>query len=279
MFMKGIVLLSPVLNFLTIQFEPGNDLPYVLFLPAYTAAALYHAKLPAEYRENFKTTLEEVEQWALSGYFSALAKGNKLSPAERNTVIDKLALYTGLSRTDIDTADLRIDMLRFAGGLLRAGGDTVGRLDSRFKSKTAYSRERRLKDDPGYSAVEGPYVAAVNHYIREELKYVSDMPYRHMAFLVSPWDWGRGNRFVNEAETLRKAMVKNNGLKVFVAAGYYDLATPYFAADYTVSHLGLPPSLVKNIVLKHYEAGHMIYVHLPSLAKLRKDVHEFYGQK
>jgi carboxypeptidase C (cathepsin A) len=277
MFLQGLVLVSSVLNFQTVRFEPGNDLPYALFLPSYTAAALYHKKLPETDRDNFKATLEEVEQWALSGYLTALAKGNKLSPAERDMVMDKLARYTGLPKSEIDAAGLRIDMLRFVRGLLRDKKQTVGRLDSRFKSQAAYSRARRLEDDPSYSAIQGPYVAAVNHYIREELNYVNDHPYRPMARQVSPWDWGRGNRFINVGETLRKAVIKNSGLKVFIASGYYDLATPYFASDYTVSHLGLPPSLAKNIVVKYYEAGHMMYIRKASLVKLRNDVFEFYG--
>jgi carboxypeptidase C (cathepsin A) len=279
MYLQGIVLVSSIMNFQTARFIPGNDLPYPLFLPTFTAAARYHKKLPAKYMKDLKTTLAEVEQWALNGYTVALAKGNKLSREERNEVIDKLAQYTGLSKSYIDQADLRIDMRRFTRGLLRDEKKTVGRLDSRFFSKELDAFSGGLADDPSYAAILGPYAAVVNHYIRTDLKYVNDAPYRPIAREAWPWDWGEGNRFVNVAQTLKTAMLNNNNLKVMIANGYYDLATPYFATDYTVSHMGLPPSLAKNIVMKYYEAGHMMYIKESCLIELKEDAAEFYQGK
>jgi carboxypeptidase C (cathepsin A) len=278
MFLQGIVLISSIMNFQTTRFRPGNDTPYPLFLPTFTASAWYHKKLPSKYMEDLRTTLAEVEQWALKDYLVALAKGNTLTAAERNEVIAKLAQYTGLSKPYIDSANLRIDMSRFTRGLLRDQKKTVGRLDSRFIGKEIDAFEGGLKDDPSYAAIHGPYAAAVNHYIRTELKYVNDNLYRPIARETGPWDWGGGNRYVNVAETLRKAMLKNNYLKVMIANGYYDLATPYFATKYTVSHMNLPPSLAKNIVMKYYEAGHMMYIRKACLKKLRDDAAEFYRQ-
>ncbi|NIM16066.1 MAG: peptidase S10 [Candidatus Aminicenantes bacterium] len=275
MYLQGLVLVSTVLHYQNSRFFPGNDMPCVLFLPTYTATAWYHKKLPAKYQEDLESTLKEVEQWALTDYLVALAKGDKLTEQERNTVIDKLAQYTGLSRKYIDNTNLRIEIFRFIRELLRDEKQVVGRLDSRFKHESLDAAGEFFEEDPSF-VIAGPFVAVINHYIRSELKYVNDIPYWPLTFQVHPWNWGRGNRYVNAAERLRKAIENNKYLKVMIANGYYDLATPYFAALYTVNHIGLPESLAKNIVMKYYEAGHMMYIHNPSIKKLRDDAREFY---
>lgn len=279
MYIKGIVLVSVVMNFQTVRFAPGNDTPYPLFLPTFTATAWYHKKLPAKYLKDLKTTLVEVEKWALNEYTVALAKGNKLTPRERKTVIKKLAQYTGLKEDYIDLHDLRIDMLKFTQGLLLAERKTVGRLDSRFTVNAPLAFNGGLSDDPSYAAIHGPYCAVVNHYIRHELKYVNHRPYRPIALEAWPWDWGEGNRYVNVGENLKRAILNNNYLKVMVANGYYDMATPYFATDYTLSHMGLPSSLAKNFSMKYYESGHMMYIKESCLKQLMEDAAQFYSQK
>jgi carboxypeptidase C (cathepsin A) len=276
MYLKGLVLVSSILNFQTARFQPGNDLPYALFLPTYTAGAFFHKKLPAKYQQDLKETLKEVEQWAMTDYWLALAKGNSLSAAERSKVIDKLAQYTGLSKSYIDEQDLRIEIHNFTRQLLRSEKQTIGRLDNRFKAHSLNTSGESLQDDPSYIAIYGPYTAAINDYTRKELNYAIDLPYWSISEFVRPWNWGKKNTYVNVAETLRFAMSNNIYLKVLIANGYHDLATPYFATQYTVNHMGLPPDLAKNIIMKYYESGHMMYIRDKCRTKLRKDVHAFY---
>jgi carboxypeptidase C (cathepsin A) len=275
MYLQGLVLVSSILNFHTARFVPGNDLPYPLFLPTYTAAAWYHKKLPGKYQKDLNKTLKEVEQWALSDYWLALAKGDTLTETERNRVIDQLAEYTGLSKKYIDETNLRIEIYRFTRELLRDEKQRIGRLDNRFKGNLPDAVGDEFEEDPSYIAIYGPYTAAVNDYIRRQLKYDNDLPYWPIAS-VYPWNWGKFHGYVNVAEVLRRAINKNNHLKVMIANGYYDLATPYFATLYTVNHMNLPKSLRGNIVMKYYEAGHMMYIRTACRKKLRDDAYEFY---
>lgn len=273
MYLQGLVLVSSIMNFHTARFAPGNDLPYALFLPTYTAAAWYHKKLPEKYQKDLIATLKEVEQWALSDYWLALAQGDTLTEIERNLVIDKLAQYTGLSKKYIDETNLRIEIYRFTRELLRDEKQRIGRLDNRFKGNLLDAAGEEFEEDPSYIAIYGPYTAAINDYIRRQLEYTNDLPYWPIA-RVRPWNWGQG--YVNVAETLRSAVNKNNHLKVMIANGYFDLATPYFATLYTVNHMNLPGPLRDNIVMKYYEAGHMMYIRTASREKLRDDAYEFY---
>lgn len=276
MFLQGLVLISSIMNFQTAQFQPGNDLPYALFLPTYTAGAWYHKKLPPQYQQDLHQTLKEVEEWAMTDYWLALAKGDRLSPNERDTIINKLAQYTGLSKEYIDQQNLRIEINRFTCELLRAEKQRIGRLDNRFKSYSLDASGDNLQEDPSYIAIYGPYTAVINAYTRQVLNYANDIPYWPISDLVRPWNWGQENGYVNVAETLRYAMTNNIYLKVLIANGYHDLATPYFATQYTVNHLGLPSELAKNIIMKYYEAGHMMYIRDTCRKKLRQDVLEFY---
>lgn len=275
MYLQGLVLISSIMNFHTARFDPGNDLPYPLFLPTYTAAAWYHKKLPGKYQKDLLATLKEVEQWALSDYWSALAKGDTLTETQRNRVMDQLAQYTGLSKKYIDETNLRIEIYRFTRELLRDEKQRIGRLDNRFKGNLVDAVGDEFEEDPSYTAIYGPYTAAVNDYIRQELKYTNDLPYWPIAS-VRPWNWGKFHGYVNVAETVRNAINKNNYLKVMIANGYYDLATPYFATLYTVNHMNLPEALRGNIVMKYYEAGHMMYIRKVCLKKLKDDVYDFF---
>jgi len=275
MYLQGLVLVSSILNFHTARFAPGNDLPYPLFLPTYTAAAWYHKKLPEKYQKDLNMTLKEVEQWALSDYWLALAKGDALTETERNRVIDQLAQYTGLSKKYIDETNLRIKIYRFTRELLRDEKQRIGRLDNRFKGNLLDVEGDEFEEDPSYIAIYGPYTASVNDYIRQQLKYTNDLPYWPIADLDS-WNWGKFNGYVNVAEIVRGAINKNNHLRVMIANGYFDLATPYFATLYTVNHMNLPESLRGNIVMKYYQAGHMMYIRTDCRKKLRDDAYEFY---
>lgn len=276
MFLNGIMLISSILNFGTARFDPGNDLPYILFLPTYTATAFYHNKLDAELSKDLKSTLAEVESFAKNEYVLALMKGNTISPEERQQIVAKLSRYTGLSEKYIENTDLRIEIFRFTKELLRGEGLTVGRLDSRFTGKDRDSAGEVFERDPSMSAIMGPYAATLNHYVREDLEFELEIPYEIIAPLYQKWKYeGWKNQYLNVAEELRKAIATNPFLKVFVANGYYDFATPYFATQYTFSHIGLPPEQVANISMGYYEAGHMMYIHVPSLKVLKGDLDSF----
>jgi len=277
MFLRGISLVSPVLNFQTIRFNVGNDMPYWLFLPTYTATAFYHGRLDAELSEDLEGTLRTVREWAETEYLTALAKGDRLRGDERARIASALARYTGLSREYVEDADLRIPIFGFTKELLRDAGRTVGRLDSRFTGFDRVDTGGSFEYDPSYSAIQGTYTAALNDYVRRELEYENDHPYEILTRRVRPWSYAsHENRYVNVAETLRSAMSKNPSLEVMVSCGYYDLATPFFAAEYTVDHLGLAESLRDQVRVRYYEAGHMMYLREADLAKLKRDAAAFY---
>ncbi len=279
MYFNGVMLISSILNFQTARFAIGNDLPYVLFLPTYTATAWYHGKLAPELQRDLTATLAEVRKFASTDYTLALMKGKDLPAAERQAIAARLARYTGLSQEYVEQTNLRIYIDRFTKELRRAERRTTGRLDSRFTGIDRDAAGEEYEYDPSMEAIRGPYGGAFNDYVRRELGYETDLPYEILTDRVRPWDWGtQENQYVNVAERLRQAMTRNPALRVFVGNGYYDLATPFFATEYTFSHLGLDPSLEDNVTLRYYEAGHMMYVHKPSLEKLRADLAEFVAQ-
>jgi len=286
LYLNGIMLVSAVLNFQTIDFTPGNELPYALFLPSYAATAWYHQALLARIRttrrrsRSVRRTLQkllgEAQYFAINEYAPALMQGNTLPLRERQYIVKKLAFFTGLSEAYIERSNLRITDARFFKELLRAYGRTVGRLDSRFLGIDRDALGESIQNDPSMTNIMGPYTAAFNDYVRTELKFEKDIPYEILNGQVWPWSYAEyENQFVYVAETLRQAMSINPHLKVFVANGYYDLATPYFATEYTFNHLGLDETLRGNIEMNYYEAGHMMYIHLPALEALKKDLANF----
>jgi carboxypeptidase C (cathepsin A) len=273
MYLNGVMLISSVLNFETISFDEGNELPYPLFLPTYAATAWYHKKLPADLQSDLRKTLAETEKFAEGEYAHALMRGDQLTADEAKALRSKIARYTGLSEDFIARNNLRVDISRFTKELLRPERQLVGRFDSRLKGVDLDTASDRPDYDPSYAAVQGVYTAALNQYVRGELKYETDLTYEVLTGRVQPWDYGSArNRYLNVAPTLRQAMTKNRELRVFVASGLYDLATPYFATEYTMTHLGLEPPLGDHVGLYYYEAGHMMYVHKPSRQKLKKDL-------
>ena len=277
LFLNGIVLLSAVLDFSTIRFAvSGNELPYSLFLPTYAAMAWYHKQVPAY--ADLKTLLTDVEKYVLGDYSLALMKGDRLTPAERQAVAAQLNKFTGLSVEYLLGANLRISDSRFTKELLRKQGKTVGRLDGRFTASD-YDRTGDSNEfDPSYNAtIYGPFTMAVNDHLHRVLKVKNDLPYEILTGRVQPWSYSNvQNQFLNTAETLRSAMTKNPYLKVHVCNGYYDMATPYFATDYTFGHMMLDPSLKKNVTMSFYEAGHMMYIDKPSLGQMTRNVADFY---
>jgi carboxypeptidase C (cathepsin A) len=278
MYLNGIVLISSILNFQTARFDDGNDTPYWLYLPTYTATAWYHRRLDPDLQKDLAATLDQAKKWASGEYLSALARGDALGDEERDRIATTLARYSGLSKSFCLRTNLRINISHFTKELLRDRGRTVGRLDSRYTGIDGNGVAASPEYDPSYAAIQGPYTAAINQYMRLELNYENDLSYEILTGRVNPWSFASAtNRYANVAETLRSAMSKNRDLRVLVAAGYYDLATPFFAADYTMAHLGLDQTLRGNLSHAYYEAGHMMYIREPDLAKLKADVAAFYA--
>jgi len=257
LYLNGLMLVSAILYFGTARFGPGNDLPPLLFLPSYAATAHYHRRLDEELQALPLTELlERVEAFALQRYAPALLLGDQLPAEERSAVVGELARYAGLSLAYIESTDLRIEIFRFTKELLRSDGRTVGRIDSRYTGNDRDSAGEGFEFDPSMSATQGLYTATFNDYVRGELGYQSDLPYEILANLYQSWSYKDvENRYLNVAETLRKAMSVNKFLKVHVANGYYDLATPYYATLYTFAHMGLTPEQRQNLNIPSMRRG------------------------
>lgn len=275
--LNGVILVSPVLNFQTIRFHEGNDMPFWLFLPTYTATAYYHGRLDEELSRDLRATLDEVEQWAQTEYLTALALGDELPADRREEVVARLARYTGLSESFIENSNLRINIRNFTKELRRDEGKTVGRLDSRFTGRDRSGVNASPDYDPSLTGIMGPYTATLNDYVRRELNYANDLPYEILTGRVRPWSYAsHQNQYLDASATLRDAMVRNPALKVLFACGYYDLATPHFAADYTIRQMHLPEELRGNVMTRYYESGHMMYIREYDLHKIKEDAAEFY---
>ncbi|MEX0943764.1 MAG: hypothetical protein WD002_14605 [Pseudomonadales bacterium] len=278
LFLNGVMLVSVVLNFQTLLFRAGNDLPFVLYLPSYALTARYHGKLAAKYqRMDEQKFIAEVRQFAETEYNVALMQGDRLSAADEEHIAKKVSGYTGLSEQYVKGSNLRIEIMRFTKELLRTDSKNLGRFDSRIVGIDKDDVAENFERDPSFDIVHGVYSACLNDFVRRELKFESDLPYEILSFKILPkWKYDEfENSYVNTAETLRGAMMKNPNLKVFVANGYYDLATPFFATEYTFDHLGLRGGLQANIEMGYYHAGHMMYVNKDSLASLSRDLKAF----
>ncbi len=277
MYFNGVVLFSVAIDFQTLEFQLGNESPYMLFLPTYTATAWYHKKLPPDLQSDLQKAIQESRQFAVNEYSVALLKGDQLSDSERKSVAEKLARYTGLSQQFVESCNLRISDSRFFKELRRSERLTVGRLDTRFIGRDRDAAGEEAEYDPSYAAVQGSFTANFNDYVRKDLKYENDVTYEILTSIYNDWPGKQfQGRYINSSESLRKAMTENPALKIFVANGYYDLATPFFASEYTFNHLGLDPSLRNNISMHYYEAGHMMYINKPSLVQLKSDLTSFY---
>lgn len=277
MYFNGVVLISSILNFQTARFQVGNDLPYPLFLPTYTATAWYHKRLPADLQGDLQKALREAETFALGEYTLALAQGNALSPDRRREIAQKVARLTGLSPEYVERVNLRPVIHPFTKELLRSERKTVGRLDSRFQGIDRTAEGEEPEFDPSMAAILGPFSGVLNDYVRQELEFESDLPYEILTGRVRPWSYRDfENSYVNVAEDLREAMARNPALKVFVGNGYYDLATPYFATEYTFDHLAFDPGYAERVTMTYYECGHMMYIRKVDREKMKRDLAEFY---
>ena len=264
--LNGIVLVSAVLDFNTILFPPGATIPYIVNVPAYAVTAAYLGALPGGQPADLESFMEEVEAWAVTDYATALLAGSTLDAARRDAVLDKLHQYTGLSRDFLDRANLRVSAPEFEKELLRDQGLVVGRLDARFTGPTGDLLDTTPDHDPQSTAISSAYTSAFNTYVRQELGYDGDREYVPSG-MARPWKWQRGGGgflglggAVNVAPDLATAIRRNPNLEVLLVNGIYDLATPYFAAVWTIDQMGLPPDLRDNIQRADFAAGHMMYV-------------------
>ncbi len=275
--LNGIVLVSTVMNFQSLSFADNNDLPLILIFPSYTATAWYHKQLPAELqRKPLREVLNESEQFAMNEYGPAMLRIDKLSAPEKNALLDKFSRLSGLGRDFVDENNFRVTLGEFNKELLRKQRRSTGRLDSRFLGFDKDSAGTSTDFDPSMTAIRTPYTAVFNDYVRRELGYKSDLEYYILGGgITSPWNWGVNNQYADTSQALSSAMRKNPYMKVMVASGYYDMATPYFAAEYTVSAMNLDPQLRRNFTFTYYEAGHMMYIEKESLRKLKTDVTGF----
>ncbi len=279
---NGVILVSVVLDLRTLTFQNGDDISYVLHLPTYAAVAYYHNKL-ANKPASLEAFLKEVREFAGGQYSSALLKGDRIDPAEKEQVLTKLSAYTGLSKDYLTKANLRVNEPQFTQELLRSEHQTVGRLDSRYKGVNQDLLSEFSSYDPQSSSISPAYTALFMNYYYGELKVNKNYDYHVSAYGAGgfDWDWKRGNGGGGDPSTpntgvdLADAMSKNPNLKVMTLNGYYDLATPFYATEYTMEHLGLEKKIKDNISFKYFEAGHMMYIHPTALAQFKKEIAAF----
>lgn len=274
MYLNGVMLISSVLDFATLDFDFRNDRASVDFLPTYAAVAHYHGK---HGRRSLASVLRDAEAYAERDYPWALSRGHRLGAAERAAAVTTLAGLTGLSPAWVDRADLRIEHTRFYAELLRDRGLVVGRLDSRFTGPAGAGNAEVASADPSHDALSGAYAAAWNHYVRSELGYASDLAYTQLSTTVNEeWSFKEFEaKPVDVSAQMATAMRTNPHLKIHVASGYYDGATPYYGAQDAFAHLQVPAGLMDNVEHRFYEAGHMMYVHEPSRVRQSEDLADF----
>jgi carboxypeptidase C (cathepsin A) len=279
---NGIILQSSVLNFQEFADGDGNDEQFIAYLPTEAAIAWYHHKAIGA-SGDLATFVSQAKQFAIGEYADALFKGAWLSSGERDDVVTKMHDFMGLPERFIRNADLRVEPQDFEKQLLHAQGEIAGRLDGRFTGIDETPTGEAPDYDPSNTYIEGAYVAAFNQYVRDDLKYRTDLEYLPTNYgeINANWDIthdfnGQHFAVADMMPDLKDAMVENPTMKVFSANGYYDMATPFFGTDYLLAHLGIPPSLQRNITYGYYESGHMIYVHLPALAQYKADLARFY---
>jgi carboxypeptidase C (cathepsin A) len=278
-FLNGVMLVSLAIDFQTLAFDHGNELPYPLFVPTYAATAWYHRALePALQSRPLAEVIADAEAFAARDYTVALMAGSRLSARERERIARKLARCSGLTTAYVLKCDLRPTPQRYFKELLRERGQTVGRLDTRFLGVDRDDAGESPEQDASMANLTGAYAAGIHRVLKNKLDYDSDAPYLVLAPLWDKWKWKDfENRYVNVGESLRTAMHANPHMRVYVASGIFDLGTPPAAGDWTLAHLGLREPLRGNIRVSYFEAGHMMYIHAPSLGRMGAELREFVG--
>ena len=272
--LNGIVLVSSLLTYQTLSPAPNNDIAYADQIETFAATAWYHKKLPPDLQQKtIKQVVDEARTFAFGDYLAALTRGNMLTDAERKAMADKLARYTGLSSQFILEANLRVDSSRFRKELMRDQRLMLGRLDGRFTGLDADAAGERQEFDPSNTALQGAYTAMFENYVKNDLKWESDLHYPSSGN-VRPWVYVQ-NRYMDETDALRQTMAKNPFLKVFVACGYYDMATYMGGSEYNFTHLAYDKAITDRVSFGYYEAGHMIYIRPSAHKALKTDIAKF----
>jgi carboxypeptidase C (cathepsin A) len=280
---NGVVLISTVLDFEASSTAKGNDIGYVNFLPTYAATAWYHKRLPADLQSQpVDKVAAAAEQWASTDYLVALMKGARMSAAERQKTIDQLARFTGLSKDVIDHNDLRVNLGTFDGELLKDERVRVGRLDGRFTgydpiaSGGGFGGGGGGIGDPSEVNIRNSFTPVLSEYVRTELNYKLDDVYYILGGGIGRWNYPQSNSYATVTPNLERAFAKNPRMRLYVAEGYYDAATPYYAAEWTLAHMDVSPDVrAHNVTVGRFTAGHMVYIDQPSMKRLRADLAKF----
>ncbi|MCZ4410552.1 carboxypeptidase [Cryomorphaceae bacterium 1068] len=284
--MNGVIMVSAVFELHHLLFGPGDDMAYLVHFPAYASTAWYHDKVKDK-GENLEAFLQEVRSFTEDEYAPALLKGDQLTEVEKGEMAQKLADYSGLSTDYWLNADLRVTNREYFQELLRTEGRTVGRLDSRFTGINEDLLAQTALTDPQSDAIAPPYISAFKDYLYNDLGVRKDLSYTTSAGSREgfKWDWNhKGNMIwnmqavVSTLPDMTSAMKQNPNLKILILNGYFDLATVFYGVEYSINHMGLDAELKKNIIMKYYEAGHMMYTHKPSMEKFKMDVDAFIDQ-
>ena len=278
--LNGIVFVSSVLDFATLREDSNNDLPYVLFLPTLATTAHYHGKLGPEFRgKSAGEVYDAAKTFALGDYATALLTGVKPDGDEGRAIAERFAALTGLDAEFVIDSNLRVGMQRFGKELLRDEGETLGRFDSRYVAPSREAAGDRGDFDASGAAMFPAFTSALYRHLRENLNVERSVPYEILTGKVYPWSYGSfEGRYVRSDDTLAEALAMNPSLRLFFAMGHYDLATPPAAAEYTVNRLTLTGGADDRVTAKFYPGGHMMYVHGPSLERLRADLVQFYAE-
>ena len=274
--LNGVVLISTVLSFEASAMDPMNDIGFVNFIPSYTATAWYHKKLPPDLqRQTLEQVTSQAEKWAEGDYAHALMRGARLTDAERHTAAEQLARFTGTSTTFAEENNLRITLARFNQELLRDQHLMSGRLDSRFTTYATDQGAERGQFDPSEASIRNSFTPVLSEYVRRELGYRDEDVYYILGGGIGRWRYPQNNGYANVVPSLERAFAKNPDMKLFVAEGYYDMATPYYAVEYTLAHMAVDPRVRAGITTQRFEAGHMVYIDAPSMTRLREGLRRF----
>lgn len=278
--LNGLLLISTCNDYSALTEAPGNDLPYIMNLPTYAADAWYHGLLDETYQNmELEEFLEEVRAFAGGEYQSALFKGNTLTDEETDAIAEKLSSYTGLKKEYLKRADLRVFTESFCKELLRDRGEIIGRVDGRFTGYEGRGNDSTTANDPSLYGLDGAYASVINDYLSRELGFRSDLNYMMLKDFESQWTLTKEDDTVlKQQDIIESVMSQNSHLKIWVLCGYYDLATPFYAAEWTYNHVNLSEKCRDNLMFTYYPSGHMIYLHKPSLEKVHEQALEWYAK-
>lgn len=284
--LNGVIMVSAVFDLRTLTFPPNDDLPYIVHFPTYAATAHYHKRLNQEMQEkSVEDFLNEVREFTENKYMPALFKGTSITDEEKWEIAENLEELTGVNKDYWWSANLKIKAGEFFNELMREEGKTVGRLDSRFLGINEKTINQFAITDPQSDAISPAYTIGFLNYLHEDLGVSKELNYKTSARVADAsfkWDWShKGNQgwgtqiAINTSIDMASAMSKDPNLKVLIMNGIYDLATVFYGVEHTVNHLDLAPEIRDNIIMTYYEAGHMMYIHEPSMVKFKKDLVDF----